>query len=244
MAWSKRCIPKLFVWHSSGNIVRMKWRYYRAGLYTEKKRSHWLKQWPIRKGLGDKKGELSLVEDVIWTSSKRWTGQPMEKTWLWIFNISLQETYLHWTVSTLEFLQPQQTENQFNRYFGTQGFHDLFQRLTRPELDKILSILLENGSPPENLINSTIKRKLQQLNLNPVHTVKKCPVYLHIPWIGNVSMKFEKQITSAVKRCFFSVEPRVVFTTRQLLPATKKDGLPSHHQNNVIYQFVCHCDSR
>jgi len=34
-------------------------------------------------------------------------------------------------------------------------------------------------------------------------------------------MKFEKQITSAVKRCF-SVDPRVVFTTQQLLPATKK----------------------
>ena len=55
MAWSKRFIPKLFVWHSSRDIVRMKWRYYRTGLYTEKKRSHWLKQWPIRKGLGDKK---------------------------------------------------------------------------------------------------------------------------------------------------------------------------------------------
>jgi len=52
----------------------MKWRYYRAGLYAEKKRSHWLKQWPIRKGLRDKKGELSLVEDVIWT------GQPMESS--------------------------------------------------------------------------------------------------------------------------------------------------------------------
>jgi len=60
-------------------MVRMKWRYYRTGLYTEK-RSHWLKQWPVRKGLGDKKGELSLVEDVIWTSSKRWTGQPMESS--------------------------------------------------------------------------------------------------------------------------------------------------------------------
>jgi len=82
-----------------------------------------------------------------------------------------------------------------------------------PELDKIFSILLENGYL-ENLIKSTIKRKLQQLNLNLVHTVKKCPVYLHIPWIGNVSMKFEKQITSGVKRCFFSAEPHVVFTTR------------------------------
>jgi len=30
MAWSKRFIPKLFVWHSSRDIVRMKWRYYRT----------------------------------------------------------------------------------------------------------------------------------------------------------------------------------------------------------------------
>ena len=57
-------------------------------------------------------------------------------------------------------------------------------------------------------------------------------------------MKFEKQITSAVKRCFFSVEPRVIFDTRQLFPAIKKDVLPSHHHSNVIYQFFCHCDSR
>ena len=111
------------------------------------------------------------------------------------------------------------------------------------ELGKIRSILLENGYP-ERVINSAFKRKLQQINSNPVHTVKKCLVYLYIPWIGNVSMRFEKQITSAVKRCFFSVEPRVIFNTRQLLPAIKKDVLPSHHHSNVIYQFLCHCDSR
>ena len=57
-------------------------------------------------------------------------------------------------------------------------------------------------------------------------------------------MKFEKQITFAVKRCFFSVEPRVIFNTRQLLPAIKKDVLPSHHHSNVVYQVLCHCDSR
>ena len=60
MAWSKRFISKLFVWHSSRDIVRMKWRYYRTGLYTEKKRSHWLKQWPIRKRLGDKKRRVVI----------------------------------------------------------------------------------------------------------------------------------------------------------------------------------------
>ena len=30
MAWSRRFIPKLIVWHSSRDIVRMKWRYYQA----------------------------------------------------------------------------------------------------------------------------------------------------------------------------------------------------------------------
>ena len=57
---SKRFIPKLFVWHSSRDIVRMKWRYYRTGIYTEKKRSHWLKKWPIREGLGDKKRRVVI----------------------------------------------------------------------------------------------------------------------------------------------------------------------------------------
>ena len=130
---------------------------------------------------------------------------------------------------------------------GIARFNETFMICSKSKLDqelgKIRSILLENGYP-EHVINSAFKRKLQQINFNPVHTVKKCPVYLHIPWIGNVSMKFEKQITSAVKRCFFSVEPRVIFNTRQLLPVIKKDVLPSHHHSNVIYQFLCHCDSR
>ena len=47
-----------------------------------------------------------------------------------------------------------------------------------------------------------------------------------------------------MKRCFFSVEPRVIFNTQQLLPAIKKDVLPSHHYSNVIYQFLCHCNSQ
>ena len=60
MAWSRRFIPKLFVWHSSRDIIRMKWGYYRTGLYTEKERSHWWQQWPIRKGLGDTKRRVVI----------------------------------------------------------------------------------------------------------------------------------------------------------------------------------------
>ena len=52
------------------------------------------------------------------------------------------------------------------------------------------------------------------------------------------------QIKTAVKCCYFAVEPCIVYTTRQLLPAAKKDVLPAFHQSNIVYQFLCHCDSR
>ena len=53
------------------------------------------------------------------------------------------------------------------------------------------------------------------------------------------------QIKTAVKRCYFAVEPcMIVYTTRQLLPASKKDVLPAFHQSNIVYQILCHCDSR
>ena len=76
---------------------------------------------------------------------------------------------------------------------------------------------------------------------------KKCPVYLHLPWLGNVLMRYEMQIKTAVKRCYFAVKPCIVnllYTTRQLLPAAKKDVLPALHQSNIVYQFLCLCDSR
>ena len=73
---------------------------------------------------------------------------------------------------------------------------------------------------------------------------KKGTVYLHLPWLGNVSMRYEMQIKTALKRCFSAVEPCIVYTTRQLLPVAKKDVLPAFHQSNIVYQFLCHCDSR
>jgi len=35
----------------------------------------------------------------------------------------------------------------------------------------------------------------------------------------------------------------VVYTTKDLCPANKKDALPAFQQSNVIYQFSCNCDS-
>ena len=110
------------------------------------------------------------------------------------------------------------------------------------ELSNIRSILI-NSSYPEAITNAVITKKINQFRRPTQLGPKKCPVYLHLPWLGNVSMTYEMQIKTAVKHSYFAVEPCIVYTTTQLLPAAKKD-LPALHQSNMVYQFLCHCDSR
>ena len=52
------------------------------------------------------------------------------------------------------------------------------------------------------------------------------------------------QIKTAFKRCYFAVELHIVYITRQLLPAAQKEVLHASHQINIVYQFLCHSDSR
>ena len=111
------------------------------------------------------------------------------------------------------------------------------------KLDKIKFILLTNGFP-EHVIKSFISMKMKQFHALPKVGPEKCPVYLRLPWLGSVSTRFEKQVKSAVKQCFSAVEPRVVYSTNELLSATNKNVLPALQKSNVIYQFSCHCDSQ
>ena len=111
------------------------------------------------------------------------------------------------------------------------------------ELDKIKLILLTNGYP-EHVNKSFMAMKMKQFHALPKFGPEKCPLYLCLPWLGSFSIRFEKQVKSAVKQCFFAVEPHVVYSTNELLSATNKDVLPAVQKSNVIYQFSCHCDSR
>ena len=86
--------------------------------------------------------------------------------------------------------------------------------------------------------------KMKQFHALPKFGPEKCPVYLHLSWLGSVSTWFEKQVKSAVKQCFSAVESCVVYSTNELLSATNKDVLATLQKSNVIYQFSCHCDSR
>ena len=81
------------------------------------------------------------------------------------------------------------------------------------ELSNIRSILINNVYP-EAVINAVITKKINQFHRRKQIGPKKCSVYLHLPWLGNVSMRYEMQIKTAVKRCYFAVEPCIVYTTR------------------------------
>ena len=110
-----------------------------------------------------------------------------------------------------------------------------FKDILSNELDNIRSFLAKNGYP-DHMVISFISRKilgLRYFHRPPFYGPKKCPVYLYLLRLGAISTKFEKQVTSAVQHCYFSVEPCVVFTTRRLPPATKKDVLLAFQQIDV-----------
>ena len=106
------------------------------------------------------------------------------------------------------------------------------------ELSNIRSILINSGYP-ETIINTVMTKKMNQFRRPTQFGPKKCPVYLHLLWLGNVSLRYEMQIKTAVKRCYFAVEPCIVYTTRQLLPVAKKDVLPTLFIKATLFINFC-----
>ena len=89
-----------------------------------------------------------------------------------------------------------------------------------------------------------MSKKFALFNCKPKGGPQKCPVYLKLPWIGKISLNFEKQTKIAINRCYQAAEHRIIFTTRKILPAVHKNVLPSLQQSMVVYQCVCRCDCR
>ena len=111
------------------------------------------------------------------------------------------------------------------------------------ELDKIKQLLIENRYPADVLL-SCINQKLANFAAEKKFGPEKCPVYLKLPWIGNVSSKFENQINKGITSCFYTVKPFVVYNTRVMLPSAKKDSVPTTQKNCVVHQFSCRCEAR
>ena len=68
---------------------------------------------------------------------------------------------------------------------------------------------------------------------------EKCPVSINIPWKGKMSQRYEEQIKRSVSNTYLAVSRRVIFTSRRLIPAVKKDVLPASKLSNIIHEFKC-----
>ena len=73
--------------------------------------------------------------------------------------------------------------------------------MLQQELENIRVILRDNGYP-ESIIDRGISNKLARFQSLPKFGPNKCPVHLKLPWMGNISLKFENKIKSSVKHCF------------------------------------------
>ena len=105
-----------------------------------------------------------------------------------------------------------------------------------PEVDKITQLLIESGYRADVLL-SCINQKLASFAAEKTVGPEKCPVYLKLPWIGNVSSKFENQISKAITSCYYAVKPRVVYKTRVMLPSAKKECVPTTQKVLLFMNF-------
>ena len=72
---------------------------------------------------------------------------------------------------------------------------------------------------------------------------QKCPVYLKLPYLGNISERFSKKISDEINQVFGPVNLRTILNTDRPLSGTYKDVSPTQEKSNIIYKFSCHCGS-
>ena len=117
------------------------------------------------------------------------------------------------------------------------------KRRLNGEIERIKKILLDNGYP-KNVVNAQIAEKIAQFSTLKRFGPEKCPVYLRVPWIGKPYINLGKEVITAVESCYGFVITSLVFTSKRMLPAARKDVPPTTQKSLVIYQYKCLCDSR
>ena len=109
------------------------------------------------------------------------------------------------------------------------------------ELESLRKIFLKNGYP------LSVVRKFVVSHLSKPQKPfgpEKRSVMLRLPFLGPISVKFEKDIRRCVEPIFTCCRVNFVYSTRSAL-AVKKDVLPILQMSSVIYSYTCrHCESR
>ena len=113
------------------------------------------------------------------------------------------------------------------------------------ELERLRKLFLNNGYP-DGVVHSVINRKVESYNRQTTPYSDDSTtgvVTIKLPYIGNPSVQYGRQISQAVSHCFKTVRLRSIFTTQKVPVRSGKDALPAPANSNIIYFFECHCGS-
>ena len=69
------------------------------------------------------------------------------------------------------------------------------------------------------------------------------PFHLRISWNAKSSTNLEKEVKTAMQSWYVSVNTRLVFTSKHMLPVVRKNALPTTQVNFVIHEYKCLCHS-
>ena len=106
-------------------------------------------------------------------------------------------------------------------------------------MDSILSILRQNGYP-DVIINSTISKKIARF-CEPVNKgPQKYLVYLKLPWIGNISLRFDEQVKSNVQNFLQLFNPALSSKRARVCPYFTRMLCPPHNKA-WSYTNTCVC---
>ena len=101
---------------------------------------------------------------------------------------------------------------------------------------KFITETLSNNGFPEDIVRSIIRDKIADFSKIKADSVQRCPVYLSLPWLGELRDRFASQISACVNKSYFSSNLRVVFHMRAVLTSGPKDVLPP--PNIAVLWFI------
>lgn len=80
------------------------------------------------------------------------------------------------------------------------------------ELEFIKKVLCDNGHPLD-VVQSGIHAKIAQFHKPNLLGPNKYPLYSRLPWIGEVGMRFTKQISTSISNCSFAANSHLIYSS-------------------------------
>ena len=113
------------------------------------------------------------------------------------------------------------------------------------ELVNLKNIFRQNGYPME-LVTRVISNVTTVITERVTRSIEASTdaadrVMVRLPWIGDVSRKFKKEIEETIVRACPTSTPIVYFTTKHAFREAYKDVLPTTSQSLLVYKYSCCC---